>query len=228
MKRKLICCDVFKEEINSMGSLPDTDIEFLSMGLHLHPRKLYQEVSQAVARSQGYSRVILGFGLCGGALGGIKAPGCEMIIPRVHDCIPVLLGSKSRYNTLQKNHQGTFYFSGGWVEGDRMMIPEYERSCDQFGPKRALKIFRMMFENYNRLLYIHTGHPRDQATLQKTREFAEILELPCQGTEGDLNYLHQLVCGPWDDRLFVTIAPDQVIDELEFLSPGEQVIVQGC
>ena len=228
MKKKLICCDVFKEEVQLLGIPDDMDVEFLSMGLHLHPEKLHREINLALERSTDYQMIIMGFGLCGGALSDISAPGCPLIIPKVHDCIPVLLGSKKRYETLQKDCKGTFYFSGGWVEGDRMMIPEYERSCVEFGSKRALKIFRMMFENYNRLLYIHTGHPRSTDTLEKTRDFAETLKLPCQNTQGDHEYLKRLLYGPWDDDLFVTIPPDQRVDQNDFLAVGEQISIQGC
>ncbi|KNZ69382.1 hypothetical protein Tfer_2020 [Thermincola ferriacetica] len=225
--KKILCCDVFKEELKVLGPLTGFDVEFVSMGLHLHPAKLHREVQAVLDRTRGYSLVILGFGLCGGALRGIKAPGCPMVISRVHDCIPLLLGGMSRYNELQSKDNKTFYFSGGWVEGDRMMIPEYERSVIQFGPKKALRIYKMMFENYNRLLYIHTGHPRTEITLAKTRDFADDLQLPCHETRGSLEFLKRLLTGPWDNEEFVIVPAHGVLEEDEFLQEGQLVMVQG-
>lgn len=227
MAKKLLCCDVFKEEMLSIALPADLELEFLSMGLHLHPAKLHQEVQAALDHTAGCSLVILGFGLCGGALKGIKAPGCPMVMPRVHDCIPVLLGSKAKYHTLQEADRRTFYFSGGWVEGERMIIPEYERSIVQFGPKKALRILQMMFENYNRLMYIHTGHPRGQATLEKTKAFADTLQLSCHETTGCTDYLKKLLYGPWEDEDFVIIPAHGTVGEEEFLRDGPGII-QGC
>ncbi|MHB9093983.1 MAG: DUF1638 domain-containing protein [Eubacteriales bacterium] len=228
MTKKFLCCDVFKEEVLSLTPPPDTELEFISMGLHLHPAKLHQEIQRVLDQTSGYSLVILGFGLCGSSLTGIKAPDCPMVMPRVHDCIPVLLGSKARYNTFQQENNQTFYFSGGWVEGERMMIPEYERSCAEFGPKRALRVFRMMFEHYNRLMYIHTGHPRAATTLQKTKDFGGTLQLPCVEMPGSLEYLKKLLFGPWDKEHFVLIPAHGVINEEEFLTEGEQLHIQGA
>lgn len=228
MAVKFICCDVFKEEILAMNPPPQIEFEFISMGLHLHPAKLHLKVQETLDKSQGYERIILGFGLCGGSLRGIRSPGCPMVMPRVHDCIPVLLGCTDRHDKLQQEDRGTFYFSGGWVEGDRMMISEFQRSCVQFGHKRALKIFHMMFKHYNRLVYIHTGHPRDAEALDKTREFAGILDLPCCVTPGDMSYLERLLKGPWDEADFVLISPGGVVKEEEFIRAGEEIRIQGA
>ncbi len=224
---KLICCDVFREELRILGVPPNYDVEYLAMGLHYHPNKLHQELDRVLDGARGYSLVILGFGLCGGSLKGIRAPGCPVVIPRVHDCLPVLLGSRKEYDRLQREFKGTFYFSGGWVEGDRMLIQEYRRSCGQFGPQKAHRIFTSMFGNYRRMLYIHTGHPRDESTLEKTREFAGTFSLPCHETTGNPGYLKQLVFGPWDSEHFVTVPAQGVIKQDEFLAEGEELRVQG-
>lgn len=228
MTVKLLCCDVFKEELLALAPPADMETEFLSMGLHLHPAKLHREVQAALDRAGDYSLVLLGFGLCGGALKGIKAPGCPMVMPRVHDCIPVLLGSRDKYNALQRADQRTFYFSGGWVEGERMIIPEYERSLSQFGPKKALRIMQMMFENYRQLMFIRTGHPRETAALDKTRDFAGILQLPCRENCGYPDYLQKLLRGPWDGEDFVIVPANGIVNEDDFLTAGTEIQVQGC
>lgn len=227
MTTKLICCDVFKEEIVNLNPPNDMDMEFISMGLHLHPAKLHQEIQSALDRVTGYSQVILGFGLCGGSLDGIKAPSCPMILPKVHDCIPVLLGSQAKYDALQQKNNKAFYFSGGWVEGDRMIIPEHERAVIKFGPKKAMRILNVLFENYNQLRYIHTGHPRHDETLAKTQEFADIVQLPCKETIGCLDYLQLLLHGPWDEEHFVMIPANGTVQQESFLGEGQEIGIQG-
>jgi hypothetical protein len=39
-----------------------------------------------------------------------------MVVPRAHDCIALLLGSREKYAVYFDAHPGTFYQSPGWVE----------------------------------------------------------------------------------------------------------------
>ncbi|MDN5293457.1 MAG: hypothetical protein PWQ91_815 [Eubacteriales bacterium] len=227
MTVKIISCDVFREEILALPPPPGIEMEFLSIGLHLQPDKLREKVQEAIDRSTGCSLLILGYGLCGGALDGVRAPGCPMVMPRVHDCIPVLLGSMEKYRQLREEKGQCFYFSGGWVEGERLIISEYERSCRQFGEERALRIFRKMFEHYTHLAYIFTGHPRTEETLAKTRWFASLLPRPCFEVTGSLDYLRSLLYGPWEETRFVTIPPHGSVDRQAFVKDGVELKVQG-
>src|SRR5690348_11494835 len=116
MRIKIIACEVMKEELLAVQSAENLEYEFISMGLHTYPEKLRKELQKILDESVGYSRVILAFGLCGGAAKNLKASNFILTIPRVHDCIPIFLGSKERFEKLRKEEKGTFYHTCGWVE----------------------------------------------------------------------------------------------------------------
>lgn len=221
MTIKIIACNVMKEELLAMKrkeSSPEIEFQFVSMGLHLHPEKLHRELQKLSDQSRGYSRIILGFGLCGGAANQLRAPGCQLTIPRVHDCIPLLLGSISQYRQLSDQNIGTFYLSGGWIEGEHSFINEYRRICQKFGSPKALHILNQIFENYNQLTYITTGHPREEINLSESQNLAQLLNLTLAIQEGSPQYFEKIIYGPWDDADFINIAPGGIVDEQDFLS----------
>ena len=40
MKTKIIACEVMKQEILSIGSIKDVEVQFVSMDYHLYPKNL--------------------------------------------------------------------------------------------------------------------------------------------------------------------------------------------
>lgn len=106
---KIVACEVMKEELLSIAAGDTTDLEFLPQGLHTHPEKLNKELQRLLDESEGYERVVLAFGLCGGGAKDLKAGDFVLTVPRVHDCISLLLGSKKIYDGVRKKEPGTLY-----------------------------------------------------------------------------------------------------------------------
>ncbi len=92
------------------------DSEFLEYGLHDTPDKLRQELQKCIEKSSQYDTLLLGYGLCSNGVAGLKSDKHRIIIPRVHDCISLLLGSRARYEDEFERHPGTFYLSNGWIK----------------------------------------------------------------------------------------------------------------
>ncbi len=216
MKTKIIACEVIKEEILTIKPSHSVDFQFVSMGLHMYPAKLHKELQQLLDQSLGYSRIILTYGLCGGAAGNLLATNCLLTVPRVHDCIPLLLGSKPEYQRLQETAKGTFYLSGGWMEGELTLLAEYRRICQKYGQQRAAKVMSKMFDGYHRFLYIHTDHPREATNLAESRETASLLNLKHDCTHGNRRYLEKIVNGPWAEEEFINVPQGSSINELDF------------
>lgn len=205
MGTKIIACDVMKEELLSIPAANATDYEFLPMGLHDQPDKLHSELQRALDGSPGYDRIILGFGLCGNATRDLEAKHCEMVIPRVHECIPLLLGCNETYEKIKAEGIGVYFLTGGWTEGEQGLLNEYQRCCNKYGNKEAAEIFEMMFKNYSRLFFINTCHPRLGKAREYARKVAGIFSLNYQEAEGSKGYLTRLVNGPWNENEFITV-----------------------
>lgn len=215
MTVKIIACEVIREELLRIKPKEPFEYEFISMGLHQHPRKLKGELQQIIDRSLGYDKIILSFGLCGGATKDLTAADSLLIIPRVHDCIPTLLGSRERYEQFCREERGTFYLSCGWMITEKNILSEHKRVVEKYGEKKALHILNQMYDSYRRVLFIDTGCQKEES-LRKSRQIAELLALRHETIQGDSAYLDKLVNGPWSQEEFIHIPPYEKVREEQF------------
>jgi hypothetical protein len=223
---KIIACEVMKQELLSIDAKTETEFEFVKMGLHNYPRKLNTELQSILDRSNNYSKIILGFGLCGGAVSDLKTGAVPVVLPRVHDCIPILMGSMSVYRNIAES-AGTFYLSGGWMQGERTIRAEYDRVAEKFGKARADRVMKTMLANYRRFLYLKTGEPLENIHITEAVNLSEVLGLSFETLEGKRDFIDKIVNGPWEDSHFITIPPGSRIDEQLFLERGKKVPVRN-
>jgi len=216
MTIKIIACEVMKEELLAIKVVGPVEYEFISMGLHLYPQKLHKELQRILDHSLGYAKIILAFGLCGGATRDLKVADSTLIIPRVHDCLPILLGSKSAYEQLSQQERGTFYLSCGWMITEKNILSEHQRVCAKYGEKKAKSILARMYDSYKKVLFIHTGCNEECTMIQESRDIAELLDLTYSEVQGEDTYLQKLVNGPWNEEEFAHIAPFARIEEEMF------------
>ncbi len=218
MPIKIIACEVMKEELLAVINCHGAEFEFVSMGLHLYPEKLQKELQRIIDSSNGFSRIVLAFGLCGGAARGLTSNYSILTIPRVHDCIPILLGSQDAYDKARKEEAGTFYLSCGWFKGEKPTISEYRRISEKYGEKKARNIYKRMYASYSRMLFIKTGNPGEEAAFNMASETSGLLELELKTTQGSTEYFNKIVCGPWEDLHFINIAPYGKIEYEDFIN----------
>jgi hypothetical protein len=214
---KVIACEVMKEELSAVSDRGDTDFEFVPQGLHLHPEKLNVELQRLLDETDGYSRVVLAFGLCGGGAKNLKAGGFTLTIPRVHDCIALLLGARETYDEVRKEEPGTLYLSVGWVKGEAPVISEYGRTAERYGREKAIKLLKRLYNSYKRVLFIATLPGETEKHIDRSREVADVLGLVHEERSGELGYIERILTGPWDGEDFINIPPYGTIDELRFL-----------
>lgn len=224
MSVKLIACEVMKEELlaASADNPKVPDFEFVPQGLHSHPEKLNQELQGRLAGTRGYSRVVLAFGLCGGGARNLRAGDFTLTIPRVHDCVTLLLGSKARFDELRQEEPGTLYLSAGWVKGEAPVISEFARTAAKYGEKKAISLLKRIYNAYRRVLFISTGSGQEAEHIERSLEVARVLDLAHEHAVWDAGFVRRLVSGPWDDVDFINLPPFGVIDELSFLDGARE------
>ena len=117
---KLIACEILYRELCYCAALSKNivDLEFLPKGLHdLGEEKMSARLQQAIdgVDSGRYQAILLGYALCNNGIRGLRGP-LPLVIPRAHDCITLLLGSKERYREVFDANPGTYFESTGWME----------------------------------------------------------------------------------------------------------------
>lgn len=216
---KIIACEVLRRELSALTAAAPTELSFLPMELHLQPQKLHAELQRQVDAAAGCARLILAFGLCGGAATGLRAGRCPLLLPRVHDCRPLLLGSRQKLAQLQGEEKGTFYLSDGWLRTEHNILAEHRRQCEKYGERKAARLLAHLYDSYARVLFIHTGTAQAAQSLALSRRIAALLQLEHQETAGSPAYLEKILNGPWDEADFVHVAPGEAVAAEDF-GPG--------
>ncbi|MGD2026882.1 MAG: DUF1638 domain-containing protein [Anaerolineales bacterium] len=192
-----ISCKVFEGMIDRFlpSELVD-QITFLDYGLHRVPQKLSWAVQSQIDEIETPSLIVLGYGLCGNGLDGIKARKHTLLIPRTDDCIAILLGSYSRYMKEFTSEPGTYYLTKGWLESGSDPLKEYKEVSEKYGPNEAEWIMDTQYQHYKRLAFI----AHQEADLFEYRPSAKEVAAYCERWDmsyeeilGSDKYVRQLV-----------------------------------
>lgn len=179
-KISVIACGVLAADLKHLAPTlgPDISLHFLPGGLHATPERLrieLQKTIDAISRDDAPARIVIGYGVCGRGTVGLHARTVPLVIPRVHDCIALFLGSDAEYRRQFAAHPGTYYLSAGWAEekGDggprrnmgsdgaaHPLYNTYEQLAEAYGTENADYIRDFMqswTRNYTRSAFIDTG-----------------------------------------------------------------------
>ncbi len=220
----VLACDVFLEELENLSGNPNSwaAVEYLEMGLHDHPDQLRLEVNKAIGRLQdveGVERILLFYGLCGNGLIGVKAERCDLVIPRAHDCISILLGNPEKHQAILKDNPGTYFYSPGWIRGRRVPGPDREAHLRELYAERypddedmiddLVEADLYTFAHHNCAAYVDvTGNMEAESYCQKC---AASLGWEFKRLPGDAAILRDLINGNWDDERFLLVHPGEMI-----------------
>lgn len=224
MRYIIIACEVMRPELEQLSTQTGTPpkIRYLKQGLHDTPKALQAEVQDAIDKAESdfpeLTHIILGYGLCGQGLAGVLSSKCELVIPRVHDCVPLFMGSRTTHKIESEKNCGTYWFSPGWLTYSVFpyldgRVDRLNRYVEKYGEKQAKMLMEMedgMLSNYTRACLI-TWPGMDESWMAKAEEAAERSNLPLTTLKGNPYYLKALLQGPWDDRRFLRIPPGRPI-----------------
>jgi hypothetical protein len=194
------------------------DVQYLDYGLHRVPAKLTWTLQDAIDAVEKPSLIVLGYGLCGNGLHGIQAGRHTLLIPRMDDCIAILLGSRKRYLEEFEREPGTYYLSKGWLESGSHPLKEYQEYVEKYGPEDAAWIMDQQYAHYERLVLV----THDEADLESYRPQAEEVAAYC--AQWGLRYEEIVGSDAYVRRLVeVAAALDQADDQFVVVPPGGTV-----
>ncbi|MHB1416683.1 MAG: DUF1638 domain-containing protein [Chloroflexota bacterium] len=223
---KIIACNVLFREISVCAAYSPhlIDVDFLHRSLHAEPDRLREEVQKRIDQSEGadYDALLLGYALCSNGTANLVARDIPLVIPRGHDCITVLLGSRKEYDRTFFDNPGTYYYTPGWVEREGLEIERtsvegeeargriFAQYVEKYGPENAQYLMDMLHswqKNYSRALFIEMGLVDMEETKQRVRDVAGQYSWRYDETKGDLSLVRSFVEGRWDPVDFLVVPP---------------------
>jgi hypothetical protein len=193
-------------------------IEFMDYGLHRVPAKMTWTLQEAIDNLETPSLVVLGYGLCGNGLHGIKAGPHTLLIPRADDCIAILLGSRQAYMREFETVPGTYYLSKGWLESGSHPLKEYNEYVEKYGPEDAAWIMDQQYQHYERLVLV----THNESDMEKYRPEAQEVAQYCQ--QWGMRYEEILGSDAYVRRLVEAAAdPNKADHEFVIVPPGGEI-----
>jgi hypothetical protein len=192
------------------------DIQLVRRGLHNTPRDLQTALQEQIDRAdrQDYQAVLLGYGLCGNGTAGLQARSIPLVIPRVHDCIGLLLGDPARYRSQYDQTPGTYWYTQDFMErqdGDAKfsslgsttadeMKKQYDVFVAKYGQENADYLMEVMGSwqsHYERAAFIDLAITDASVYEQETRAAAAKHGWRFEKLAGDLLMFRSLLDGDW-------------------------------
>lgn len=225
MRLQFVVCRALQREayLCAARSAHIVDVVLMPQGLHEQPDRLREELQKAVERATDgagvvYDATLLGYGLCSNGLAGLHAP-IPLVLPRAHDCITLLLGSKESYQQYFDSHHGIYWYSAGWIEhslqpGRERRERTYREYVEKYGEDNAEYLMEMeqtWMKEYSFATYIDWGFPLSGEYRRYTKECADYLKWSFDEVRGDPRLFMKLVNGEWDDHDFLVVKPGEQI-----------------
>ncbi|MFO8112501.1 MAG: DUF1638 domain-containing protein [Desulfosalsimonadaceae bacterium] len=218
--RVVIACRVMKTEIDAL--LPaDAPIEvhYLDQNLHRTPEKMGSMIEEKIAEVADYAaHIVLGYGLCSNGVVGTRAVNQEICIPRVHDCIALMLGSRQAYHDAFSARAGTYYLTAGWVAEEKdplgtlenEYVPKMGREDAEWGLREELK-------HYTHIVLIGSRGGHMEELRKRAIANADFLGMQYTEVDGSDRYFRKILFGPYDPADFVCVPPGETIPQKPFL-----------
>ncbi len=227
MRLQFIVCRVMRREAYfcAARSPNEVDVVLLEQGLHDKPDNLRDAVQAALDRTRNlqgrpYDASLLGYGLCSNGIAGLSAK-IPMVVPRGHDCMTLLLGSKEKYKEYFDSHRGVYWYSSGWIETGTMpgreryekTLAEYEQKYGKDNAAYLMEQQQKWMTEYNWAVYIDWGFPNARKDKDYTKQCADFLGWKYDEIKGDSGLMQRLLDGKWDENEFLVVRPGEKISE---------------
>lgn len=222
MPLTMLACETIKDEVEFAISRcgGDFTVHWVESGLHNYPDILRAKLQEILDSLSGCERVLMAFGSCGNSVIGLKTHDFELIIPRVDDCISMLIGSTQRRLDVSASGGGMYFLTPGWLRGERNLWVEHQYAIEKYGEATAAIIMESMLSHYTRLGILDTKSYNVEDILAEVDMIAEGLDLERCIVPASLDYLQELLSGPWSDDRFVIVPPNSELRDFPLRLKG--------
>jgi hypothetical protein len=237
---KVIACEIALREISYLTAQSQSvvDLEFVTQGLHDHPKLGQEEVQKRIdaVPAGKYDAILVGYALCGNILAGLKTSHTPLVIPRGHDCITFFLGSMQRYQECSEERPGSYYYTSGWLEclrrrgekaglmdqqflpsraglktGNEAVYEEWVQKYGEDGAKYLVEVMGQWTAHYTHGVLIDFDFTRPLQLHKKVEGICQARGWELDRIEGDLRLLKAWLEGEWDPDRFLIVRPGQKV-----------------
>jgi hypothetical protein len=218
MQYLVIACNIMRDELLRFQT-NGISFVFLEQSLHRAPQKMKPIIQEEIDKADQWEGdyIILSYGLCSNGIVGVKSKNHFIVIPRVHDCIALFLGSCERYMEEHKKEPGTYYLTKGWIEEGKSPLGIYQEYCQHYDKETAEWVIREELKNYTRIALVDMGAYLSETHREHAKENARFLHLRYEEIKGSLDFFEKMLRGWWSED-FIILKPGQEVTQELFLT----------
>ena len=186
MKRTIIACGTIRDDIEPIIESINYEAEviWLDKNLHAVPQNLNTELQKTIDSLSECDEIILTYLLCGNALLGLHSDTSILRFIKGDDCIYADLCLRDDYKDLRCS---SFFLSHGWMNTERNIIVEYQKTIEKYGEKRGKHIWDVMYRNYKHLAYMQLQEddiltPEEEDRINTMAEYANVDVIRVKGS----------------------------------------------
>ena len=225
---KLIACEVLFREICYCASKCSNiiDIEFMEKSLHdIGKEKMSKKLQHELDKTdvEKYEAILLCYGLCNNGICNLHSS-LPIVVPRAHDCITLLMGSKEKYKDYFDHNSGTFFYSPGWIERSKNssntgentpntigFLKSYEEYVEIYDEETAQYLIETLddwLKNYRKCTFINTFVGHEDSFREISKQFSIERGWEYEEISGDTGLVYRLLNGDWNPEEFLILPPN--------------------
>lgn len=185
---------------------------------HVEPEKMKTVISHELEKIKMKPETILvAMGFCGGVWDQVKAQ-VKTVIPRVDDCVSLLLTTDDQYIPNRKENGHLYLYEDDPEKFSALsLLKDYQKASDEFRGFDEDTLFHMWFDQYYFLDIIDTGYNTcyEEAYAEQAQKNADMIHAVLDYVQGSNRILEKLVSGEWDEQ-FLVAEPGHLIRHGDF------------
>ena len=232
MHLKLIACKIVERELAQISCTCKNviDTTMIRMMIHIRPKELNLVLQEEIEAFEAdthrhsnrltdydYDAILIGYGLCANATTGLHSSKFPLVIPKAHDCVTFIMGSKEAYRDYYAQNPGTFYYWPGAVElmafqdSDRYNR-QYEFYLERYKgnarkAKKAADIEMTFLDTYKQATYLRWPSLPFPEYEQQINDYPTERGWDFETREGNDSLLRRMLDGQWDKKDFLVVPP---------------------
>lgn len=200
MRELIIACETIEGEMRKAMEEENSprEILFLPGYYHSDPKQLNERLKAEIKRHRDYDRIYFAMGNCGGGTEGLETNGPDLILPKVGDCIDILLSGSDT-----KRSMSHVYVTESWAEYMKNSTLGLEYLEKNKGKDKAKEYLRKVYKGYETFYVIDTGVYDLKRIDELLGPMLEIIGGKTEVVMGNFEILRKMARGEVDEDFFV-------------------------
>ncbi len=222
MSTCILSCTSLLDFVKAAQASQGTDhpIFTVDRSYHVEPEQMKAQVLKTIdALPAGYDTVLVAMGFCGGVWHGV-CPERTLVIPRVDDCISLLLQTDDEFHPNLKEDGHLYLYENDPRDFSALTLMHNTNSFTQDLDLKNMNrefLFEMWFHNYRNMDIIDTGlnDCYSEEYARAAQEQADQIKAELDYVPGSIRLLEKLVSGRWDQQ-FIVAQPGRTLVHGDF------------